>query len=310
MRPAHVVVAIATFLFVVVLGYQILNDEPKYCDKNERAKIAGLDLLTSRGVTRAEIGGPETGESVVLIHGVSGPMKVWDATYRTLVGKGLRVLRYDLFGRGLSDRVVGYYNSALYQNQLDEVITLAKLRKPVTLVGSSMGAIIATQYRNDHPADVKRVVLIGPAGFPIETSRLAGLMNWPGIGEFLMGVAGKRTLLGHNSRYFVAPEKFPELTDAYRDQLKYKGSKKAILSTMREMPVQDFEFGYRELGKSQTPVILVWGKQDQTFPFSHHVAAQRYLPQAQFLAVDGAGHLPQYEQPEIVNKFLISHLPD
>ena len=45
-----------------------------------------------------------TGCTVVLAHGFSVPYFVYDPTFEFLTQAGFRVLRYDLFGRGFSDR--------------------------------------------------------------------------------------------------------------------------------------------------------------------------------------------------------------
>lgn len=53
----------------------------------------------SDGTVAYELTGPESGELVVLVHGVSGPMMVWDKTVPALNAAGFRTLRFDLYGR-------------------------------------------------------------------------------------------------------------------------------------------------------------------------------------------------------------------
>jgi hypothetical protein len=45
------------------------------------------------------------------------------------------------------------------------------------------------------------------------------------------------------------------------------GSKGAILSTMRHTPVQAFVDRYRALGQLDKEILIVWGRDDQAFPF-------------------------------------------
>jgi pimeloyl-ACP methyl ester carboxylesterase len=54
----------------------------------------------------------------VLIPGFSVPYVIWDPTFEDLVEKGFRVLRYDLFGRGYSDRPDAIYDLELFDRQL------------------------------------------------------------------------------------------------------------------------------------------------------------------------------------------------
>ena len=69
-----------------------------------RANTPGSFVLLSDGYTHYELGGDENGEPVVLVHGFSVPYFIWDPTFDFLTKSGFRVLRYDLFGRGYSDR--------------------------------------------------------------------------------------------------------------------------------------------------------------------------------------------------------------
>src|SRR5690606_38411716 len=59
--------------------------------------------------------------------------------------RGFRVLRYDQFGRGLSDRPSMTYDSALYTRQLEELTRHLGIER-MHLVSWSMGGIIASHY--------------------------------------------------------------------------------------------------------------------------------------------------------------------
>jgi pimeloyl-ACP methyl ester carboxylesterase len=69
-----------------------------------RESLSGEFIKISDGVVHYELEGPSNGDLVVLVHGFSAPFFVWDPTFKFLVNNGFRVLRYDLFGRGYSDR--------------------------------------------------------------------------------------------------------------------------------------------------------------------------------------------------------------
>src|SRR5262245_7347193 len=83
----------------VVVALAIL---PLACDREHRSMDAearrqapGRLVQLRDGAVHHELAGPEAGARVVLIHGVSGPMAVWDRAVPALTGAGLRVLRYD-----------------------------------------------------------------------------------------------------------------------------------------------------------------------------------------------------------------------
>lgn len=286
------------------------------------ATFVACDPEKTRGVeppaadfTAYELSGSPDRPLVVMIHGVSGPMRVWDALAPALQQGGYRTLRYDLFGRGASGRPPeAAYDLTTYLPQLDALLagqpTIEATRK-VHLVGSSMGAIIASAWATAHPDRVLSLTLVGPAGFPLEASPLAKLMGLPGIGDWAMTVFGHKNLAEHNRRYFFAPETAPAfeaLQTGFEAQLLVRGTKKAILRTVRNAPLQSFGQGYAEAGKLAVPKLVVWGKEDGAFPFVHHEALLASLPGARFLAVDAAGHLPQYEKPEIVGPAVLAFL--
>lgn len=300
-----VIASLVAICGALAVAYWSFNDEPLMLNDEARRKNTGFQFESSLGITQYDLLGLENSPVVVLVHGVSGPMKVWDKTVTALTNANRRVLRYDLFGRGSSDRVSAEYNPELYDRQLHDLILGLGLKTPVTLVGSSMGAVISTNFVNKHPEMVKSLVLIGPAGFPIEAAAASQLMFVPFVGEYVMGTIGARMLQSHHWKYFVKPESFPEMHAAFAAQLKFKGTKRAILSTMRHMPVRDFSAGYKKIGGSQIPVLLLWGTQDVTFPFHNHAKAQQFIPQASFFPIENAAYLPQYEAAPETNQRII-----
>jgi len=62
--------------------------------------------------------GPEAGEKIILIHGLSIPSLIWKDVAPTLASRGYRVLLYDLYGRGYSDAPEITYDASLYATQL------------------------------------------------------------------------------------------------------------------------------------------------------------------------------------------------
>ncbi len=82
----------------------IFRGETRDLDESTRAGAGGSFIRLSDGCTHYELGGPENGEAVVLVHGFSVPYFIWDPTFQALTSSGFRVLRFDLYGRGFSDR--------------------------------------------------------------------------------------------------------------------------------------------------------------------------------------------------------------
>ena len=65
----------------------------------------------------------------MLIHGFSVPYFIFDPTFNFLTKAGWRVLRYDLFGRGFSDRPHVRYNIDLFVRQLKELLDALNIKR-------------------------------------------------------------------------------------------------------------------------------------------------------------------------------------
>jgi pimeloyl-ACP methyl ester carboxylesterase len=92
-----------------------------------RAASGGQYVTLSEGVTHYELAGATGETTVVLVHGFSVPSFIWDPTFEALKQAGFRVLRYDLFGRGLSDRPRGRYDLERFVRQLAELLRALQL---------------------------------------------------------------------------------------------------------------------------------------------------------------------------------------
>jgi pimeloyl-ACP methyl ester carboxylesterase len=53
------------------------------------------------------------------------------------------------------------------------------------------------------------------------------------------------------------------------------------------------------LHRIDVPVKLVWGREDRILPVAFLEECKRLLPKAQSFVVDGAGHLPHVEKPDL-----------
>lgn len=300
-------VAGLALVLLVVAPFQC-DGEHITMDDAARGGAPGRFARLRDGTVHYQVTGPETGPRVVLIHGVSGPMSGWDRIIPALGGAGFRVLRYDHFGRGHSDRLDGDHDEAFYDRELVDLLDAVGWTGPVALVGSSMGAIVAAGFANRHPDRVSRLVLVGPAGFPIEVSLGAKLLGVGGVGDYAIRVLGDRMLAAHHRKYFVDIDRGADVQAAFEAQLEVEGTKRSVLSTMRHMPINDYRDGYRTLGAAATPVLIVWGRADRTFPFSHNEEAVTLMPRATLAVIEDAAHLPHVEQPDAFARAVIPFL--
>lgn len=272
-----------------------MNDEA-------RRNVSGKFIRLAKGITHYESGGVDTGKVVILIHGFSVPYYIWDATYDSLVQNGFRVIRYDMFGRGYSDRPNVVYDPPFYRMQLHDLISSLKLKTPVSLAGLSFGGPVATDFAVNHPELVEKVILVDPA---YEANKL----NESELGaNYKLALAHGKQANGQLDD-FKYPDKFPDWVSKYKLQMQYKGFRHALISTRKHYFGDIIISNYEQLGSLQKKVLLIWGKEDLTVPFRFSDSIRKRVS-VDFFPVEDARHLPHLEKPQLVNQKIISFLKE
>jgi pimeloyl-ACP methyl ester carboxylesterase len=309
--PIKIAIVLVVIALLSALGYFASNyarHDLESADVNDavRHQAAGDFVPLSQGFTHYQLDGPEGAPAVVLVHGFSVPYFLWDQTFDPLVKAGFRVLRYDLYGRGLSDHPDVRYDADLFDGQLLELLDRLKIQGPVHLVGASMGGAIVVTFAVRHPEKVKSLALLDPKysdGGPLPWQLRAPL-----VGEYINAVQIFPTLVAAQQEDFLHPERYPGYFIRYEQQMRYRGFRRALLSTARYYLSRDDRPDYQALGESGKPILLIWGKADKDVPYETSKDVLRAVPQAEFHPIDDAGHVPYYEHPEIVNPILVSFL--
>jgi pimeloyl-ACP methyl ester carboxylesterase len=246
---------------------------------------------------------------VVLVHGFSSPCDIWDYQFDALTKAGFRVLRYDLFGRGYSDRPEGDYSADRYDRQLMELLDSQGLDEPVHLVGLSMGGAIVTRFTQRHPERVHRMALIAPAGLGADVPAIAQLARVPFLRDWVVKLVGDDLIIGRAVKMFSTnPEKGEKVAAMYREQMSFRGYKRALLSTLLHTPMRSLHDIYAKVGEQDRPKALFWGTADSVVPFKYSEEMRELLPGLMFVEVEDATHALNYAQPEAVNEKLIPFL--
>lgn len=283
-------------------------DETQELNQTVREQVGGSFIALSDGITHYELGGDENGMPVVLAHGFSVPSFIYDPTFEFLTQQGFRVLRYDLFGRGYSDRPNLKYDINLFVRQLKELLDALQFQK-INLVGLSMGGPITASFIDRHPEYVIKHILIDPAGArTVRLSLLLKVVRTPLVGELLLGLFGSVSMVKGIASDLFTPQLVEEFQAKYKIQMQYQGFKRAILSTMRNGMLESFMETYKRVGKLRKPTLLIWGRQDNTVPFAYSADILSAIPHTKFQVIEDCGHIPHYEKPQEVNPILLEFL--
>ena len=286
-----------------------MRGETKVLNPEARAALPGEFIRLGDGVVHYELGGSENSPVVVLIHGFSVPYYIWDPTFEFLSRSGFRVLRYDLFGRGYSDRPYVAYDQDLFERQLVELLDALGIECCLAVIGLSMGGVIASNFAVRHPDRVGKLVLVDPAGFPLRVPWIFKLLLVPPLGELAFGLVSGNKLESVMGDGFYDPKHVHSLAEMYRPSMQFKGFRRALISTIREGVVGDSLKVYQQLGQMDAPpVLLFWGEQDITVPFKFSKVLISLVPRTKFFPIQASGHIPHYEHASHVNPILLEFL--
>ena len=298
-------------LAVILAGLPFLTGDLETKDLNdETRKKLGKDFIRlSDGMVHYEVSGPEEGDVVVLVHGNAAPSFSWDNNMTALHEAGFRVVRYDLYGFGYSDRPPATYSRELYDRQLMELLETLNINDPVNLVGTSQGGSIAVYFTARHPEKVRKLALLSPFINVLPMKAMIAVVRTPGVGEYLSHVLLDRININYPNKVFADTGAIPdEYTEKYMKQLTYRGFKRARLSNLRNDAFADFTPQYKAVKKSETPVFLNWGSADRVIMEDSIVNIKNAIPSIEYNEIEGGGHLVHYENPGQVNGVLVRFL--
>jgi pimeloyl-ACP methyl ester carboxylesterase len=236
---------------------------------------------------------------------VEAAMGTWSSHYAAMqenIGTFARVCTYDRAGLGWSDPATGGRSIRDMANDLDALLTEAKVISPYVIVGHSLGGLIARQYASMHPSRVAGVVLVEssnelinftPAYEASRIQRIAMIDSGLKIGK--PGVPVMPMPPGSSPEAVMAM--LPETLLATKDEL---------TSFERTPASMRLAGGFGTLG--DTPLIVVRRGRTAQPPSSDDIAWQ--LAQAELLKLstcsklivaEKSGHMVPMDEPEIVS---------
>ena len=302
----RLLVVLAAAVVVLVVAFWIKNPERADLDAAARSQAAGRFVRLGDGITHYDLAGPDSGQRVILVHGFSVPSYIWDSTVVGLAGAGFRVARYDMYGRGFSDRPDARYSVDLYDRQLVQLLDSLGWKDPVDVVGLSMGGMVVGAFAGRHPERTRSLTMIDPVAG--EFGGLPWYFRMPVLGSVLWQTLAVPGMAAGQLSDFLEPARWPDWPDRYRVQMGYRGFGRALRATLIAEHGLRLDTLYARVGATGTRAMLIWGKQDKTVAFDHADGVRKAIPQVRFEPIDRAAHLPPMERTDAVNPLLIEFL--
>jgi pimeloyl-ACP methyl ester carboxylesterase len=263
--------------------------------------------------------GAGTGPVLLLIHGMAGSSENWRGVLEPLAHRHT-VIAPDLPGHGVSAGGPGDYSLGSLATGLRDLL-LALGHERATLVGHSLGGGIAMQFAYQFPEMVERLVLVSSGGLGPEVSPVLRAAALPGADLFIGATANIGQRVGGaigRGLGAVGVRPGPDVAEVARGyaSLAEPRRRKAFLATLRSVvgtEGQRVSASDRLYLAESIPVLIVWGAGDPIIPVRHGEDAHRALRGSQLEIFEGAGHLPQLEQPghfiSVLERFLVENGP-
>lgn len=266
-----------------------------------RVDAPGHFAELSQGVTHYQWHGFDSGPVAVCVHGLTTPSFVWDDIAKGLVAQGYRVLVYDLYGRGYSDRPEGAQTDAFFIRQLDDLLADQMVADDITLIGYSMGGAIASAYAAKHPDRLRQLVLVAPAGFGgFPTGFFRQIRDNAPFGDWLAHALFPKR---HRDASEALKKAHPDLAvaaDKQAEQVDWKGFIPAVVSSLRHVLRDAQEREHRKLEKEDMHVIAIWAADDASIPLSGMGNLSKWNRRAVQVQIEGATHWLPLTHPEDV----------
>ncbi|MCX7962702.1 MAG: alpha/beta hydrolase [Burkholderiales bacterium] len=239
---------------------------------------------------------------LVFLHGVGGGHHAWERQLPYFASLGYPAHAWDQPGYGASPAVEPYdfeQVSAALRRLID-----ALGGDPVVLVGHSMGGMVAQEAYVRFPERIKALVLcFTSAAFAGADTAFAR--------EFV--AARLAPLDAGHSMAEIAARLLPTMRGRKSDPAGLALAERVMAAvppeTYRKAVRMLATFDRRrELAAIRVPTLLVAGSDDRTAPPSVMEKMARQIPGAEFVLLDGCGHLGPMDQPEAFNAALADFL--
>ena len=246
------------------------------------------------------------GPPVVLIHGHSLNLRMWDAQVAPLVDAGYRVIRYDVRGHDQSEAPANGYTWQNYSLDLRDLLGRLRIDPPAHLVGLSMGGGIALQFAVDHPQRVASLVLVDSTvpGFdysPEYTQAVEELVQ--AVRTDGPRAALERVWLTHPLLEGI--RRFPQRFQFVKSMVLAYSARDYLDET--EYPQPQWQVTDR-LSEIRAPTLVLVGELDlPDFRLIADILAANISTARQEIIPD-AGHLLNLEQPQAFNRALLGFL--
>lgn len=255
-------------------------------------------LANGVGLNWREDGDP-AGYPVVFANSLGTDMRLWDQVL-PLLPRGLRIIRFDKRGHGLSDCPPAPYAMEDLVSDAEALLDGLGLRECV-FVGLSIGGMIGQGLAARRPDLVRALVLSNTA------AKMGDAAMWQARIDAIRA-GGIEALADAVMERWFSPAFLsrPELT-AWRNMLT-RTPVEGYVGCCHAIAGADLS---ESTGALSLPVLAIAGREDGASPPELVQGTASMIAGSRFAVIEGAGHLPCVEDPAayaaLLNEFLKEH---
>jgi pimeloyl-ACP methyl ester carboxylesterase len=239
-------------------------------------------------------GNPD-GIPLVLVHGSSGSLHIWEGWVRAL-GAQSRLISVDLPGHGLTGAWPrDEYTVKAYVDFIEALVDTLNLDRFV-LAGHSLGGAVAWTFAATRPDRVSQLILVDAAGYPPPEARWpTQLARLPLVGDigiyFKPELWVRRTLSqAYADPAMVTDERVKRAAELQR----FPGNREATLLRARTQEPLD----PTPLKRLDVPTLILWGAKDGWEPTADALHFQNDIKGAKLVIFKNLGHNSIDEDPD------------
>lgn len=265
-------------------------------------------------------------ESAMYVHGLGGSSTNW-TDLATLLSDRLDGAAVDLPGFGRSDPAPPRGYSVPRLAAFVARVIERRGRRPVHLVGNSLGGAVCVQLTAARPDLVTSLTLISPAMPDLRPRRGSDaalpLLLVPGASRIaerrLAAMAPEQRARAVIDLCFADPSRLPadrlaQAVEEVRERNELPWAMDAFTRSLRGLAAAYLVPTSRSLwakaGQIRVPTLVVWGREDRLVSVALAARTAAATPGARLLVLDGVGHTAQLEAPHEVAAAMRALLDD
>ena len=244
--------------------------------------------------------GPSDCKTLILLHGIGASAERWSRVIPTL-SRDYRVIAPDIIGFGYSDKPVVEYTMDFFIDFFESFLDNLGISE-ASIIGSSLGGHIATEFAIRFPHMVEKLVLVSPAGMMRKST--------PTLDKYIMAALYpeyQRVYEVFSEMVYDSNTINQETLMDFVNRMNLPNAKYAFMSTLSGIRYAPRLTG--RLSNITAPTLLMWGENDTTIPLAEYGHQYNEIPNMEELVViKKCGHIAPIERPATFNRIVLRFL--